>query len=129
MKCQRISISLTHLQHDSLAFSKNTLQVSASSKNSFRTPTMLRHQQWYPLLPLRYDKQCYTIDTNTYCTEHLVDDSLAEYQGPALLVYNNSTFSDKDFVSLKSLGDSQKAMNKLTTGKFGLGFSSVHHPM
>jgi hypothetical protein len=55
-----------------------------------------------------------------------VDESLGEYQGPALMVYNNSTFSETDFRSLKSLGDSQKVSNKLSTGKFGLGFSSVH---
>jgi sacsin len=55
-----------------------------------------------------------------------VDESLAEYQGPALMVYNNSKFSETDFHSLKSLGDSQKVSNKLSTGKFGLGFSSVH---
>jgi len=57
-----------------------------------------------------------------------VDASLAEHQGPALLVYNSSTFSENDFTSLTRLGDSQKATNKLATGKFGLGFSSVQGP-
>ncbi len=69
--------------------------------------------------------QIYTIDTTTYLTENLVDPGLAEYQGPALLVYNNSVFSEQDFTSLKRLGDSQKVKDKLATGKFGLGFSSV----
>ena len=55
-----------------------------------------------------------------------MDESLGEYQGPALMAYNNRTFSDTDFRSLKGLGDSQKVSNKLSTGKFGLGFSSVH---
>jgi hypothetical protein len=41
------------------------------------------------------------------------------------MAYNNRTFSETDFRSLKGLGDSQKVSNKLSTGKFGLGFSSV----
>ena len=79
----------------------------------------------WPLLLLAKSEQIYTIDTNTYPTEHLVDPALAEYQGPALLVYNNSIFSDQDFASLKRLGDSRKVKDKIATGKFGLGFSSV----
>ena len=60
--------------------------------------------------------------------DHLVDPSLAEYQSAALLVYNNSVFSEEDFVSLKHLGDSRKVKDKVATGKFGLGFSSVLSP-
>jgi len=69
--------------------------------------------------------QSYIIDTDSYPKEDLVDAGLAEFQGPSLLVYNNSTFSDTDFESLKRLGDSQKLQEKIATGKFGLGFSSV----
>lgn len=69
--------------------------------------------------------QSYIIDTDSYPKEDLVDAGLAEYQGPSLLVYNNSTFTDTDFESLKRLGDSQKLQEKIATGKFGLGFSSV----
>ena len=65
------------------------------------------------------------MDTNTYPAKSLVDPGLAEYQGPALLVYNNSRFTDDDFESLKRLGDSRKARDKSATGKYGLGFSSV----
>jgi hypothetical protein len=52
-------------------------------------------------------------------------DGLSQYQGPALLAYNDALFSEKDFRSLTSLGDSKKVYDKATTGKFGLGFSSV----
>ena len=87
---------------------------------------MPERPQWYVARSYFANKECFTIDTNTYPTEHLVDDTLGEYQGPALLVYNDRIFLDTDFRSLKSLGDSQKVTNKLATGKFGLGFSSVH---
>jgi hypothetical protein len=52
-------------------------------------------------------------------------DGLSEYQGPALLAYNDAVFSEKDFQSLTSIGDSRKIQDKAATGKFGLGFSSV----
>lgn len=52
-------------------------------------------------------------------------DGLSDYQGPALLAYNDALFSEKDFQSLTSLGDSKKIHDKAATGKFGLGFSSV----
>jgi sacsin len=55
----------------------------------------------------------------------MIDDGLAEHQGPALLVYNNAVFQEDDFNSLLRLGDSVKMQNKLATGKFGLGFNSV----
>lgn len=50
---------------------------------------------------------------------------LSEYQGPALLAYNDALFGQSDFDSLTSLGDSKKLQDKAATGKFGLGFSSV----
>jgi len=52
-------------------------------------------------------------------------EGLSQYQGPALLAYNDALFTEKDFRSLTSLGDSKKVHDKATTGKFGLGFSSV----
>jgi hypothetical protein len=52
-------------------------------------------------------------------------EGLSDYQGPALLAYNDAIFSEKDFRSLTSLGDSIKVHDKAATGKFGLGFSSV----
>ena len=56
---------------------------------------------------------------------NLVDRGLAEYQGPALLVYNDSVFSQQDFISLQNLGSSHKVEEKMATGRFGLGFNSV----
>ena len=55
----------------------------------------------------------------------MIDNGLAEHQGPALLVYNDAVFTEADFNSLLRLGDSVKMQNKLATGKFGLGFNSV----
>ncbi|KAA8910606.1 hypothetical protein FN846DRAFT_775017 [Sphaerosporella brunnea] len=52
---------------------------------------------------------------------------LAEFQGPALLAYNNRTFSERDFRSLSKIGDSEKLHDLNSTGKFGRGFNSVYN--
>ena len=48
-------------------------------------------------------------------------------QGPALLVYNNGVFSDEDFESIQSIGDSKKRGQLAKTGRFGIGFNSCYH--
>ena len=50
---------------------------------------------------------------------------LAELQGPALYAYNDATFSEADYVSISSLGDSVKRAEASKTGRFGIGFNSV----
>lgn len=65
------------------------------------------------------------LDIRSYSTSDLLHPGLDEYQGPALLAYNNAKFSAKDFESLSSLGASRKEQDAFATGKFGRGFSSV----
>ena len=69
--------------------------------------------------------QRFILDTTSYAEHPVLVEGLSEYQGPALLAYNDALFSEKDFASLTSLGDSEKVRDKAATGKFGLGFSSV----
>jgi hypothetical protein len=69
----------------------------------------------------------FILDTNYHPTEPLLhpEGGLAEFQGPALLAYNNRTFSETDFRSLSKIGDSEKLHDLNSTGKFGRGFNSV----
>jgi hypothetical protein len=69
--------------------------------------------------------QRFVLDTASYPENPVLVDGLSEFQGPALLAYNDAIFTEKDFASLTSLGDSKKLQDKAATGKFGLGFSSV----
>lgn len=69
--------------------------------------------------------QRFHLDERTHPTDELINPALAQYQGPALLAYNNAIFTQKDFESLSRLGDSLKLQDGLTTGKFGRGFNSV----
>lgn len=67
----------------------------------------------------------FVLDTRTYEVCKILHQDLAEYQGPALLAFNNSTFSSVDFDSLSKIGESAKANDPNSTGKFGRGFNSV----
>ncbi|KAL8648970.1 MAG: hypothetical protein Q9226_005770, partial [Calogaya cf. arnoldii] len=69
----------------------------------------------------------YVLDTRTYDDSPLIDSALRAYHGPALLVKNNQIFTDADFASLASIGDSRKRDDPASTGKYGQGFNSCFH--
>uniref|UniRef100_A0A8C9FS67 Sacsin/Nov domain-containing protein n=1 Tax=Pavo cristatus TaxID=9049 RepID=A0A8C9FS67_PAVCR len=59
--------------------------------------------------------------------ENLLDPGMAACHGPALWSFNNSEFSDSDFLNITRLGESLKRSEVDKVGKFGLGFNSVYH--
>ena len=67
------------------------------------------------------------LDERSHGTETLAYERLAQFQGPSLLVYNDSTFRESDFTSISSIGDSVKREQIGKTGRFGVGFNSVYH--
>lgn len=68
----------------------------------------------------------YVLDTTNYSSKGpFLHDALVGFGGPALLARNNSIFTDKDFQSLSSVGDSAKRDDPISIGKFGQGFNSV----
>ena len=63
-----------------------------------------------------------------FCAESLAAASLASFQGPALLAYNDGkVFSEDDYASISSLGNSVKKDQKGKTGRFGVGFNAAYH--
>jgi hypothetical protein len=50
-----------------------------------------------------------------------------QFQGPALIVYNNAAFSEADKENILNLGRSMKKDDPFTVGRFGLGFNCVYH--
>lgn len=48
-------------------------------------------------------------------------------QGPALCIYNDGVFSEKDWDGIRMIYSSVKEDDPLTVGRFGLGFKSVFH--
>ncbi|XP_053312398.1 sacsin [Spea bombifrons] len=59
--------------------------------------------------------------------ENLLDPGMSACHGPALWSFNNSEFTDRDFLNITRLGESLKRSEVDKVGKFGLGFNSVYH--
>ena len=69
----------------------------------------------------------FLIDWRTHPTESLITEGLKEWQGPALIAYNNATFSDEDFDNICKIAGETKKNNPFKTGRFGVGFCSTYH--
>ena len=61
------------------------------------------------------------------CEKVLTNEVFDEIQGPALCVYNDQPFSEKDLDGIKKLGIGSKRDSPEMTGKYGIGFNSVYH--
>ena len=71
---------------------------------------------------------CFILDCRSHGTQSVWAPALAQFQHAALLVYNNSIFTKKDFESIQSIGSSlKKTGEEVKTGRFGVGFNSVYH--
>jgi len=74
-----------------------------------------------------------TTTSHTYTNIHNISlipppqTELQPFQGPSILCYNNSVFTEKDFHSIQSIGDSGKKLDVRKAGRFGLGFNSSYH--
>lgn len=74
-------------------------------------------------------KFCYDKRTNDKWKNpnQLLDSGLVGAQGPAILIYNDATFTDADFVNVTRLGAGTKKDSKETIGKFGLGLNTFYN--
>ncbi|KAF9119754.1 hypothetical protein BGW39_011952 [Mortierella sp. 14UC] len=69
----------------------------------------------------------FKLDMRTFKTDKVLSKEMAAWQGPALMIYNNAEFSDKDFGALCRLGVGNKGEDTSKIGRHGLGFNSVYH--
>ena len=70
---------------------------------------------------------CYDARQHSVKPNSLFFPGMQESHGPALVVYNNATFSQDDFTNITKLAAATKANKALKIGKFGVGFCSVYH--
>ena len=56
-----------------------------------------------------------------------MSDEWRALQGPALLVWNDSTFSEKDLKGIQQLGLGSKRSESESIGQYGIGFNVVYH--
>jgi hypothetical protein len=66
-------------------------------------------------------------DKRTFGKETLVNEELAAFQGPSLLIYNDSIFTDDDIRGIQQLGVPNKLSSLSKIGRFAIGFNSVYH--
>lgn len=64
-------------------------------------------------------KVCLCLDRRSHGVRSLLSEKLAQWQGPALLAYNNAVFTEEDFASISRIGDSKKQGQAWKTGRFG----------
>ncbi|VDI11137.1 sacsin [Mytilus galloprovincialis] len=67
------------------------------------------------------------IDYNNHETDNLFSDSWKPLQGPAILIYNDSSFSEADIRGIQKLGIGSKGEDPTKTGQYGVGFNAVYH--
>ena len=65
--------------------------------------------------------------SNDHLKSSLIDQSMKHWQGPALWVHNNATFTKEDFENIRRLNAATEKSDTTKIGKFGLGFNSVYH--
>ena len=66
-------------------------------------------------------------DYRTHGCKTIFNDSFAEFQGPALCVYNDSVFTQQDLDGIQKLGIGSKTDDPAKTGQYGVGFNAVYN--
>ncbi|XP_051899176.1 sacsin-like [Pristis pectinata] len=69
----------------------------------------------------------FIFDERTYGSTSLFMKDLKKFQGPALIVYNDSVFSEEDWHCIQTTGISNKRNDPSKVGQFGLGFNTIYH--
>lgn len=64
-------------------------------------------------------KVSFCLDRRTHGVQSLLSNTLAQWQGPALLAFNDAEFAEDDFVSISRIGGSKKHGQAWKTGRFG----------
>ena len=67
------------------------------------------------------------LDERTHEGGRLLSEEWQDLQGPALLVWNDSVFSESDIEGIQKLGIGNKPSDADTIGQYGIGFNSVYH--
>ena len=68
----------------------------------------------------------FLIDWRNHSANTLLTEELQVWQGPALIAYNNSVFSDEDFEHICELAAETKLKDPFKTGRFGIGFCATY---
>ncbi|CAB5213059.1 unnamed protein product [Rhizophagus irregularis] len=67
------------------------------------------------------------LDYRSHPTNSLINPEMRDWQGPAILIFNNGIFEDVDFQSLMNIRVGGRQGDRTMIGKYGLGFNSCYH--
>ena len=67
------------------------------------------------------------LDSQSYAGNLLPDARMVAILGPAILIANDSEFSESDFASLRTIGESNKVRSGPKIGRFGYGFNTCYN--
>lgn len=67
------------------------------------------------------------LDNRSHPNKLVFGDEWRRLQGPALMVFNNQQFTDKDLIGIQQFGEGSKFEDPDSFGQYGVGFSSVYH--
>ena len=67
------------------------------------------------------------LDKRYHCNEMVISEEWKQLQGPALLFWNNSTFSKEDLIGIQRIGLGSKKYDADKIGQYGIGFNVVYH--
>ena len=67
------------------------------------------------------------LDNREHNSERVLSEEWKDLHGPALLVWNDSEFSEKDLQGIQELGLGSKRSDAETIGQYGIGFNAVYH--
>ena len=72
-------------------------------------------------------KLYFILDKRTHHKESVLSEEWQQLQGPALLVWNDSIFTEADLKGIQKLGLGSKRDRAETIGQYGIGFNVVYH--
>ena len=72
-------------------------------------------------------KMFFILDKRTHGTRSILSEKWANLQGPALLVWNDQEFTERDLKGIQQLGLGSKRSDQETIGQYGIGFNVVYH--
>ena len=67
------------------------------------------------------------LDKRDHGKERVPKKEWSDLQGPALLVWNDSVFTEKDFTGIQQLGLGSKRSDEESIGQYGIGFNVVYN--
>ena len=70
---------------------------------------------------------CVILDKRQHKLKRVLSENWTELQGPAVLVWNDAEFSERDLKGIQELGMGSKRDDAETIGQFGIGFNVVYH--